>query len=207
MSEIALPTKPCRACCYDMPAKANKCVKCSSLQDWQRYLTFSSSILALLTALVSVSTFAIPIWKSAFAPSIVPFISVNRMNLDSFLVSIGNDGASPMAIKDFFLELRGQGDLRITVPLQVTGNNGQLVVDGNKNIAATLVFMESGDSNYDKVLLERINSDDNLSSSGTCSIVGGFSDLKAPSAVTGSALVNCMNAKMMLRHKFGRDSQ
>src|SRR6266852_3971970 len=43
--------KLCRSCKFPMPVDANKCTKCSSLQNWRRYLDNSSIVLSLLVAL------------------------------------------------------------------------------------------------------------------------------------------------------------
>ena len=58
--------KHCRMCYALMPISARKCTVCQSYQDWQRYLSGSSVVLSLLVALVSVLTFALPIWKHQF---------------------------------------------------------------------------------------------------------------------------------------------
>lgn len=51
-----LATKVCFQCCNEIPANAKICTACSSFQNWRRHLNFSSTVLALLVALVSVST-------------------------------------------------------------------------------------------------------------------------------------------------------
>src|SRR5829696_6773442 len=66
----AAAEKLCRACKLPMPAGANKCTKCSSLQNWRRYLDMSGLVLSLLVALTSVLAFAIPIWKETFTPKV-----------------------------------------------------------------------------------------------------------------------------------------
>jgi len=58
--------KPCLVCGNNIPASANKCTHCNSFQNWRRFIHFSSTILALLVALVSVATTAIPILSDAF---------------------------------------------------------------------------------------------------------------------------------------------
>ncbi len=105
MAKTTTPVHPaqktCRACAYPMPASANKCVKCGSVQDWQRYLGFSSAVLGLLVALVSVLTFAIPIWKDNVTPKVArihaTLLDVARDGQSTFLVS--NDGTAPAALE------------------------------------------------------------------------------------------------------------
>src|SRR5258706_15778244 len=50
----ASDVKPCPVCGEEIKVSARKCIHCSSELTWRKYLTFSSTTLALLTALVSV---------------------------------------------------------------------------------------------------------------------------------------------------------
>ena len=65
---VIIVGESCFACKGKIPAGALKCTGCNSWQDWRRYLDFGSAVLALLVALVSVVSFAIPIVKSAVTP-------------------------------------------------------------------------------------------------------------------------------------------
>lgn len=51
---------PCRQCLLPMPRGAKLCSRCGSYQDWRGSLSVSNSVLALLVALVSVSSLALP---------------------------------------------------------------------------------------------------------------------------------------------------
>ena len=55
MKEDVAETKSCIQCAGTIPAKARLCAECGSAQDWRRFLTISSTMLALLVALISVS--------------------------------------------------------------------------------------------------------------------------------------------------------
>jgi hypothetical protein len=93
--------KHCRECYALMPVQANRCIACGSAQNWQRYVAQSGSVLALLVALVSVLTFAVPIWRHEFyrpspRPSIayMPFpVSKHGMRL-----AISNGGDAPLLV-------------------------------------------------------------------------------------------------------------
>ena len=56
----------CRVCREAIHKGALICNECKSRQDWRRHLTFSSTVLSLLVALMSVSAIAIPAIASAF---------------------------------------------------------------------------------------------------------------------------------------------
>ena len=55
----------CHACQEELKAGARKCRYCGSSQDWRRHLTFSSTVLALLVALVSVVSLSSPFVRQA----------------------------------------------------------------------------------------------------------------------------------------------
>jgi hypothetical protein len=50
----------CKQCCNDIPRGARLCSYCSSYQDWRSWFSVSSTVLAMLTALVSVLGIATP---------------------------------------------------------------------------------------------------------------------------------------------------
>src|SRR6266704_1487409 len=60
---------PCLVCREAIHKGALKCIHCDSYQGWlSRRLNFSSTMLSLLVALVSVSAFAIPIIRTSLNP-------------------------------------------------------------------------------------------------------------------------------------------
>jgi hypothetical protein len=55
--------KLCTTCGEEIAAVARKCIKCDAYRDWRRYLAFSSTVLALMVALLSVATVAVPVFR------------------------------------------------------------------------------------------------------------------------------------------------
>jgi len=114
---IAGPTKHCRECYSLMPAKANKCIACGSAQNWQRFVAEGTSVFALLVALVSVLTFAAPIWKHEFyTPRPRPSVRVvgfaqgdpaDGLAVPSIKVLISNGGDAPMFISSASINIGG----------------------------------------------------------------------------------------------------
>jgi 5-methylcytosine-specific restriction protein A len=51
----------CTTCLEPIWIGAQKCTHCDSYQDWRKFLTFSSTVLALLVSLVAVTTAAVPV--------------------------------------------------------------------------------------------------------------------------------------------------
>ncbi len=69
MEKIEEQTTNCTQCCLPIPKKATICTHCQSHQDWRGFFSISNTVLALLTALVSVLAVAIPpLYNSMHTP-------------------------------------------------------------------------------------------------------------------------------------------
>ena len=61
--------KHCRVCAEPINKAAQKCIHCQSEQStWRQRLGFSSTVLALLIALISVLSSAVPVFERALTP-------------------------------------------------------------------------------------------------------------------------------------------
>jgi hypothetical protein len=132
----AATEKLCRACKLPMPTEANKCTKCSSLQDWHRYLDMSGLVLSLLVALTSVLAFAIPIWKETLTPKIAQpaarLLEVDGTGLATLVVT--NGGNAPALLEQVLF-----GSDRAVVRFDFASvNSDKRVVEPNKLSVVTL---------------------------------------------------------------------
>lgn len=59
-------SKLCVFCKSEIHDDALKCKECGGYQNWKRHVDFSNTVLALLLALLSVSTVAVPVFVKAF---------------------------------------------------------------------------------------------------------------------------------------------
>lgn len=92
-------TKPCRVCSEEIKKSAIKCVHCDSYQDWRSKLTFSSTVLSLLVALVSVLTAAIPVFKDAITPKNSSLtLAFQGANANTLSLLVANQGIRPGSI-------------------------------------------------------------------------------------------------------------
>lgn len=92
-------TKPCRYCAKPIPLSATYCTECEQFQNWRRFLTFSTTMIALVTALISVVATTAPTLMRYLQPAytkltIAPLSNVGRELV--FLVS--NEGTRPGGI-------------------------------------------------------------------------------------------------------------
>jgi hypothetical protein len=94
---------PCRQCRKPIPKGARLCSECKSYQDWRGYLNVSSTVLALLVALISVIGGALPHtyhlfgWDKSKVVFGVPVVSGERVRLFAT-----NKGAMPAVLRKVF---------------------------------------------------------------------------------------------------------
>lgn len=110
------PTKPCKICAEEIKVAAKQCIHCKSYQDWRSRLGFSTTILSLLVALVSVLTTAVPVVKTAITPnnSVLTF-TVQGSTLDTILVLVSNLGNRPGSVAHGALYLDGAAAIVVDI--------------------------------------------------------------------------------------------
>lgn len=91
--------KNCRVCQERISALATKCPHCSSYQDWRVRISPVNMALALLVALVSVVSMAVPMVKSALTPdnSQLAITYLDRADVTVPIV-VSNKGSRPAVI-------------------------------------------------------------------------------------------------------------
>lgn len=86
--------KRCKVCIELIHENAIKCPNCGQFQNWQRHLNFSSTILALLIALISVISLSVPVFINTFRQNDsniqVRLSYVEELTLALILINQGN---------------------------------------------------------------------------------------------------------------------
>lgn len=99
--------KLCVICGEKIPAPAIKCTHCESFQDWRRYVSFSTTVLALLTALVSVISASLPgiveLFRGHDSSLAVAFQTDDREG--GILLLASNSGDRPGGIAEIILRV------------------------------------------------------------------------------------------------------
>jgi hypothetical protein len=98
--------KNCLACSSPIPAKAKKCVKCGSHQDWRRHLDFGNTSIALLVAFLGLLT-AMPTtfsilqsnWRQVRLPAVE--IKIIQLGSNKSQIVIRNNGPTSLVASDF----------------------------------------------------------------------------------------------------------
>jgi hypothetical protein len=83
-------TRVCIACALEISSKALKCPQCGTFQNWRRKLTFSSTVLSLLIALISVIGLVLPTIMDTFVEG-----ASLRVELDQRRISFQRSRGGP----------------------------------------------------------------------------------------------------------------
>lgn len=111
--------KHCRICAEPINKRAMKCIHCQSEQSlWRQRMGLSSTVLALLIALISVTTAALPAIKDFLTPknSSLSF-SYTGATEDYIGVLVSNSGIRPGTLKSASLAREGFP----LIPLHIVG--------------------------------------------------------------------------------------
>lgn len=111
---MASSTKLCKFCRKRISAKSVFCVNCQHFQNWRGGLAVSSTVLALLVALVSVLGTTIPAVKAALTPKNSDLrFSIQTVGQQGLSAFISNAGIRP-------------GTVQPGVHLRITESNGNI---------------------------------------------------------------------------------
>lgn len=114
--------KNCAVCGERIAGSALKCIHCDSFLDWRRHLQFSTSVLALLVALVSVTATTAPalhgIWKgNNSAIEVGGLVSKGRPAPGSLVIRVANNGTRMPMKADAYIDV---GEVRTSFGVDVT---------------------------------------------------------------------------------------
>jgi hypothetical protein len=117
-------TVECSVCREPIKIGSKKCVHCDSFQDWRRNLGLSSSVLALLVALVSVVSIAAPMLKETFATRNSKVMLVFQGTTDDHVYLIAsNRGTKPGGFGSATLIISGASPNAVERTMLVEGYN------------------------------------------------------------------------------------
>ena len=148
-SESEVAGTLCRNCRHPLRPGARKCTECNSFQDWHRFLGLSSSVLGLLVALVSVLTFALPIWEETLDEKVMApkFVMLDVAGDGTTTFSISNAGDAPAALQMIGIS---RGDHVVTFDLAAADADDALLEPGE--IQVTRLSLETDPA--DEISLE-----------------------------------------------------
>lgn len=121
-------TKECSTCAHTIPLAARKCTVCDSFQDWRAQLSFNTTILSLLIALVSTMSAALPVFQSYAAGNdsdiYVQFLSSRPSGINLAAV---NRGTKPGFVAEGTLSDNGRD---VALLWEANGNAATLIPPG-----------------------------------------------------------------------------
>lgn len=99
MESATDPECVCAQCRGSIPCGAKLCQHCKSYQDWRRWFSLPTSVLALLTALISVVGLVVPPLKTAFhTPRSDAYLSMPSLDGTTLRVVAVNRGDAPASL-------------------------------------------------------------------------------------------------------------
>ena len=101
LSQDATKTTQCLACRETIREGATVCIKCNARQDWRRHLNFSSTILSLLIAFLSVLSIGVPSLLKSLEP-LEASISASLLLAEPSRNSLGSGFVKTFAVTLFF---------------------------------------------------------------------------------------------------------
>ena len=186
MSDAVTPaetgdTKSCKICGEEIKKTARKCIHCDSYQDWRGSLSLSQTVLALLIALISVATTAVPVIRESLftknAEVVEAFEGANDKVI-TFLVS--NLGARPGSISRTMqlLLTTEEGSLWATLLSSEDVDSSAILLEPNKSLLLHFVYSPKDQNRAFPTAMKR---DDlrKLTRNDLCDLVGEGTDFLA----------------------------
>jgi hypothetical protein len=137
----------CKQCCSAIPRGARLCSHCSSYQDWRSWFSVSSTVLALLTALVSVLGIATPavinVLHSPRSDAILQTPSLDGATLRVVAINRGDAPASLIRARIDGEYLAGATKVRLR-------NDGDAIISpGSKLLTFDIIPLLDANQSYD----------------------------------------------------------
>ena len=145
-NETQSPSSLCRECCKIIAAHAKLCGDCNSYQDWRRFFPFSGIVLAMLTALVSVLTVAVPTFSS-FIHTPRSAITLENPSIDgtTFRIVAVNRGDSPGVL--YKAKIQGEY-LAGATKVRLRNDDEAIIPPGTKQLVFDVVPLLDEDQSY-----------------------------------------------------------
>jgi len=126
--------KHCKVCGEPIAKEAKKCIHCDSYQDWRRHLSFSSTVLALLTALLSVATVAVPVLRDlVIEPDSNLVASFQSLDNHSANFVVSNTGSRPGTVGQARFWIIDKTDHGTGFSLPMKGSPDQVFIEPQKS--------------------------------------------------------------------------
>lgn len=140
----------CHQCRLSIPEGAKVCTHCQSYQDWRRWFSVSGTVLALLTALISVLSFAVPSFiglvHKPHSDMSAPMISLEGTTIRLLVV---NNGDAP----GVFVRADTESEyLAPATKIRLRDDQKAIIAPGSNLLMFDVVPLLSGDQSYSNSL-------------------------------------------------------
>lgn len=136
----------CKQCFNPIPTGARICPKCNSYQDWRSFVPFSTTALALMTALISVLGIAAPVfYKIVHKEKSQATLTMPSVDGTTLRVIAVNKGDAPASI------IRAWVDSDYLAPatkVRIRNDTDAIILSGSKLITFDIIPLLDDDDSY-----------------------------------------------------------
>jgi len=140
----------CNQCKKEIPSGALICSTCNSYQDWRRFISFSNTALALITALVSVLGIAAPVlYKVVHQPRSEAMITMPSVDGTTLRVIATNRGDAPASLGRVWVDSEY---LAAATKIRLQNDSDAIIQPGSKLLAFDIIPLLDEDDSYSSSL-------------------------------------------------------
>ncbi|MBV7489597.1 hypothetical protein [Pseudomonas sp. PDM30] len=145
-AESEIQSALCKQCRNPIPSSARICSKCNSYQDWRSFVPFSTTALALLTALISVMGIAAPaLHKLVHTPHSQAALTMPSVDGTTLRVIAVNSGDAPASLIRAWVD---SDYLAAATKVRLRNDADAIIQPGNKLLTFDVVPLLDEDDSY-----------------------------------------------------------
>jgi hypothetical protein len=145
-SEASEQKNFCRECMTEIPNLARVCAICNSYQDWRRFVPFSNTAMALLTALVSVIGLATPaVYKVIHTPHSDAYLTMPSIDGTTLRIVAVNQGDAPASLVRAWVD---SDYLAAATKIRLRNDSDAILPPGSRLISFDIIPLLDEDDSY-----------------------------------------------------------
>lgn len=136
----------CKQCKSKIPSGACICSVCNTYQDWRRFIPFSNTALALLTALISVIGIATPaVYKVVHKPRSEAVLTMPSVDGTTLRVVVINRGDAPASLIKAWVD---SDYLAAATKVKLRNDSEAIINPGNQLLTFDIIPLLDEDDSY-----------------------------------------------------------
>ena len=178
--------KQCTTCGEIIANSARKCIHCDAYQDWRQYLAFSTTVLALLVALLSVATVAVPVFHDLLTTKDSDLVGAFQgFSDDGAVFVVSNSGNRPGTVGEAFVYF-----LNMDASPMLESFSGFRLASGNREESSFVDVGKSKLITYQPLRSQRTNESQRTKESQDATFPWQRNDIARSQCAIGIELIN-----------------